>query len=96
LVPNYLFEQITDKFDLSINTLSLAEMTELQARVYVTGISELMSNKGAFFEQNHLNNDLPDGTHQASVKQICAEVFPNRVTLATPDFINGPADVWSK
>jgi hypothetical protein len=95
LVPNYLFEQIDVKFDLFINTLSLAEMTEHQARIYVSGIHRLMSNDGKFFEQNHLNNDLPDGTHQASVKQICSETFANRTTLSIPDFINGPADVWS-
>jgi hypothetical protein len=97
LVPNYLFGQIKDKFDLFINTLSLAEMTEYQVRMYVQGIRDLMSPGAKFFEQNHLNNDLPDGTHQATVKQICAETFSGRTSLLhTPfEILNGPADVWS-
>lgn len=96
LVPNYLFAQITSKFDLFINTLSLAEMTEYQARMYISGIRRLSSVGSKFFEQNYENNDLPDGTPQKKIDEICAEEFSSREIL-NPSFplLRGPADVWS-
>jgi hypothetical protein len=71
-------------------------MTEYQAETYVKGIRDLMNPGAKFFEQNHANNDLPDGTPQKRVKDICAAVFSNRTTLSAPfEILNGPADVWS-
>lgn len=94
LVPNYMFHQIACSFDLVINTLSFAEMTELQVRTYLSGIRSMITY-GGLFEQNYENNDLPDGTHQTKVKTMCAEEFSNRTSLTAPFSLSrGEADVW--
>lgn len=61
LVPNYLFESLVKPIDLVINTLSMAEMSVHQVRVYGEGISRLIGHHGVFFEQNQDNSTTPLG-----------------------------------
>ncbi len=60
-VPNYLFDRLVElgfKIDLAINTLSMSEMSEGQVANYCRGIDKMLSDDGAFFEQNHDNRHI--------------------------------------
>lgn len=61
LIPNYLFGELINsqlKFDLALNTLSMAEMSTHQIQVYGKGIQEMIGDDGVFFEQNQDNRKI--------------------------------------
>jgi putative sugar O-methyltransferase len=60
-VPNFVagaFLRGTGRIDLSINTLSMAEMSEGQVREYCAMIKPALGSHGAFFEQNQDNRHI--------------------------------------
>lgn len=54
-VPHYAWHDLVDflpRADLGLNTLSFAEMTEMQVDVYARGLAGLLPPDGLLFEQN--------------------------------------------
>jgi hypothetical protein len=94
-VPNYMFQKLhpETRADLVINTLSMSEMAEAQVRAYCVGISGMIGQAGAFFEQNQDNR--PHGLLNAM--DVIGEHFPRRNTL-TGRFLRsvteGTPNVW--
>jgi len=91
LVPNYLFPLLADRFDLVINTLSLSEMSEAQIDCYASGISKLIGETGAFFEQNKDSRYIG----WSHCKPIIARYFTKKKRIRPPFWVrHGVADVW--
>ncbi len=93
MMPNYMFSNIQEQFDLVINTLSFTEMSEYQFRTYAKGITKL-SPEGILFEQN-MNNAPNGGT---SSPNILREYFAHEKVLepvALRDLTQGEARIWS-
>ncbi len=97
LVPNYLFHFIEGRFDLVINTLSMAEMSGHQVDIYAAGISKLIGNTGKFFEQNQNNSHMnwSNGTHGISAPNYLAKHFVHRAEISAPFPVgNGQTNIW--
>jgi len=96
LLPNYRFPEIVAgagrSFDLVINTLSFAEMSEHQITQYASGIARLIGRSGVLFEQNQDNSSVG----MVDCKQIIARHLHGRSTIAGVAFrpTTGVADVW--
>lgn len=97
LCPNYLLEDLiaaAGPFDLVINTLSLAEMTEAQVNLYAGAIARSLAEGGEFFEQN-----APSDRYGVSnLPRLLSAHF--RVTRSCPstlarELYPGPARIWS-
>lgn len=60
LLPNYLFPQFGSevRLDLAINTLSMSEMSKYQVHYYAEKLSQMLGERGVFFEQNQDNRHL--------------------------------------
>lgn len=94
-LPNYMFHRLIEvgvRVDLAINTLSMSEMTQEQVQKYCEGISLLIGNTGAFFEQNQNNKSVG----LCFAKEIAAEVFSDGRPLQLPmmDLTQGSATLW--
>jgi hypothetical protein len=91
LVPNYWFHHLINALggdvDLVLNTLSMSEMSEHQARTYAEGIAKLIGNRGMFFEHNHNNK----GLGMIDCKDYFPEFFSSRKMLGNFGFCN----LWS-
>ncbi len=93
-VPNYMAEQLTEPFDLVINTLSMSEMSEYQIKKYATLMKQhWLTDRGMFFEQNQDNR--PGGLQCAEV--VLKPEFPEHATLRAlrGRLANGSPNVWS-
>jgi hypothetical protein len=93
-VPNYMAEQLTEPFDLVINTLSMSEMSEFQIKRYAALMKQhWLTDRGMFFEQNQDNR--PGGLQCAEV--VLKPEFPEHATLRTlrGRVTNGSPNVWS-
>lgn len=95
-VPNYLFDECLAAgmgLDLAINTLSLSEMTEKQVRHYCAGLTKLLGENGAFFEQNHDNRVLGYVDAKAHIR----DYFPSCLHLTSPVLhpTQGNAHLWT-
>jgi len=95
-LPNFLFDDYCaagPEVDLVINTLSMSEMTEPQVRYYAKGITNLLGERGVFFEQNQDNRPL----EMLDAKTILARCFP--LWLPLPSLVlppmQGQAHLWS-
>ena len=95
-LPNYALPVFAKdyRFDLVINTLSMAEMSELQARRYGELVSQMISGTGLFFEQNQDNSHVPGGLN---CKQHLPRYFLRRNQIPAIPFQTGQGqiDVWS-
>ncbi len=97
-LPNYEFPalvQDNQHFDLVINTLSMAEMSEQQVRTYCEGIKILIGDSGVFFEQNQDNRHVG----MLNARDIVRDYFPNEELLGGPGLkpwlTQGFATIWS-
>ena len=93
-VPNYMAEQLTEPFDLVINTLSMSEMSEYQIKRYAALMKQhWLTDRGMFFEQNQDNR--PGGLQCAEV--VLKPEFPEHANLRTlrGRVANGSPNVWS-
>jgi putative sugar O-methyltransferase len=97
-LPNYEFPKLVQdgkQFDLVINTLSMAEMSEGQVRAYCEGIRTLIGSSGAFFEQNQ------DNRHEGmlNARGIIRDYFAKEQRLGGPGLApfltQGHATLWS-
>jgi hypothetical protein len=92
-LPNYRFHEISgEQFDLVINTLSMAEMSEPQVRAYCAALPRMAP---MFFEQNHDCRFIG----WLNPEEIIADYFPHRAPIhnraGAPGLIQGVAHVWS-
>jgi putative sugar O-methyltransferase len=97
-LPNYEFPRLVQEgvaFDLVINTLSMAEMTDEQVRAYCEGIRILIGDSGVFFEQNQDNR----ASGMLNARDIIREYFAKEELLGgpglTPFLTQGWATLWS-
>ncbi len=91
LVPNYRFDELRGPFDLIINTLSMAEMSEYQVRYYASRIRGLLAPGGAFFEQNQDNSSVG----MLNAKPIIAEYLDGaEIQSKHSARVNGAAHLW--
>jgi hypothetical protein len=93
-VPNYMAEQLTEPFDLVINTLSMSEMSEYQIKKYASLMkAHWLTDRGMFFEQNQDNRA---GGLQCAESVLQPE-FPDRANLRSHRgrLTNGSPNIWS-
>jgi len=93
-IPNYLAEDLTEPFDLVINTLSMSEMSEFQVRRYADLLKQhWLAEGGLFFEQNQDNRWM--GLQCA--EDLFATEFPERLSLKRDGqpYRNGSPNIWS-
>ncbi len=96
-VPNYQFRELSGKFDLVINTLSMNEMSIEQVKDYAEAIKDLIGDDGLFFEQNQTKRSFDASNKSFHCKEILKHYFPNRKTIR-PRIISpahGTADIWA-
>jgi hypothetical protein len=95
LMPNYLAQKLLpgQHFDLVINTLSMSEMSTLQAATYGALISKAIGSTGVFFEQNHDNRHLG----LLDCREHLAPWFQRKVAVDASDMptSRGTALIWS-
>lgn len=94
-LPNYALPVFARdyRFDLVINTLSLAEMTAEQVSRYGELVARMISGSGMFFEQNRDNTPVGG----VNCKELLQRHFLRRNHLPLPPFsaLQGRIDVWS-
>jgi hypothetical protein len=93
-VPNYMAQQLTEPFDLVINTLSMSEMSEYQIKQYVAMMKQRwLIDRGLFFEQNQDNR--PGGLQCA--ESVLKPEFPEHASLRSHrgPLSNGSPNIWS-
>jgi hypothetical protein len=93
-VPNYMAEQLTDDFDLVINTLSMSEMSEYQVATYARLLRDRwIANGGYFWEQN------ADNRHMGLIfaQEVLEKFLPHRYVVPGdgPLATVGRATLWS-
>ncbi|WP_152974261.1 putative sugar O-methyltransferase [Pseudomonas asplenii] len=92
LLPNYLFDTLSENFDLVINTLSMSEMSEYQVKRYASGIRNQISDHGIFFEQNQ--NNIVMGLSFAEA--LLAPEFPARQQMQSRMVLTeGSPNLWA-
>jgi O-methyltransferase domain len=92
-VPNYMAEQLNERFDLVINTLSMSEMSEYQIKRYVDLMKRVwLTDRGVFFEQNQDNRAC--GLQCA--EQVFKLEFPEHINVVSPRRPrNGSPNIWA-
>jgi hypothetical protein len=93
-VPNYMAEELSDSFDLVINTLSMSEMTEHQVRKYAHLMRrQWLAEDGLFFEQNQDNRHIG----LLFAQEVLATIFEYHYPLhpAGAPLPQGYPSVWS-
>jgi putative sugar O-methyltransferase len=79
LLPNYKFHLLAGHFDIVINTISMAEMTDFQVKTYAESIVPLIGDSGVFFEQNSIESGPETSKPHAILPQYFSrnEALPN-------------------
>lgn len=93
-VPNYMAEQLYERFDLVVNTLSMSEMSEYQIKRYADLIKRTwLKDGGVFFEQNQDNRKA--GLQCA--EQVLQPEFPCQIKIKSSRHRprNGSPNLWS-
>ena len=100
-IPNNKFFDLVKsgiKFDLVINTLSMAEMSEKQVEEYCKGIDVLLENEGLFYEENH---KVVASSTGCDCKKIISDYFEGEdiksIQLVTIDMLTlGTPTIWTR